>query len=94
MQKVLVTGATGHIGNVLIRELLAQGCVVRALVLPNDDCRALNSLNVEIVHGDITDPAELLYLPPLKDTSFMLDWELRKGATDGQKILHSRADYQ
>lgn len=57
---ILVTGATGHVGNVLVRELLTQGCVVRALVLPDDDCRPLNSLNVEIVHRDITNPSELL----------------------------------
>ncbi|MFC1907368.1 NAD-dependent epimerase/dehydratase family protein [Chloroflexota bacterium] len=56
----VVTGATGHVGNVLIRELLTQGCVVRALVLPDDDCRSLNSLNVEIVYGDITNLSELI----------------------------------
>ena len=27
---------------------------------PNDDCRALNNLNVEIVRGDITTPSEIL----------------------------------
>ena len=57
---IAVTGATGHVGNVLIRELLTEGCVVRALVLPDDDCRSLNGLNVEIVRGDITNSAELL----------------------------------
>ena len=56
---VIVTGATGHIGNVLIRELLAAGRVVRALVLPDDDKRPLAGLNVEIVYGDITDPESL-----------------------------------
>jgi dihydroflavonol-4-reductase len=56
---VIVTGATGHIGNVLVRELLAGGAVVRALVLPDDDKRPLASLNVEIVYGDITDPESL-----------------------------------
>jgi dihydroflavonol-4-reductase len=52
---VIVTGATGHIGNVLVRELLAGGAVVRALVLPDDDKRPLAGLNVEIVYGDTTD---------------------------------------
>jgi dihydroflavonol-4-reductase len=59
MEVIVVTGATGHLGNVLVRELLAQGQVVRALVLPDDDCRPLAGLNVEIAHGDITDPKSL-----------------------------------
>ena len=56
---VIVTGATGHIGNVLVRELLVEGVVVRVLVLPDDDERPLAGLNVEIVYGDITDPVSL-----------------------------------
>ena len=48
-----ITGATGHIGNVLVRELTARGQVVRALVLPNDDCRPLAGLDVEIIRGNV-----------------------------------------
>ena len=33
-------------------------------------------------------------LPPENESSFMLDWKLRKGALDGQKVLHARANYQ
>ncbi len=52
---IVVTGATGHVGNVLVRELVTSGQVVRALVMPDDDCRSLSGLNVEIVRGDVTD---------------------------------------
>lgn len=55
----LVTGATGHIGNVLLRELLAQGEAVRALVLPGEEWTALEGLPVEIVEGDVLDYASL-----------------------------------
>jgi dihydroflavonol-4-reductase len=51
---IVVTGATGHIGNVLVRELLSRGQTVRALVLPNDDLRPLHGLNTEIIYGDVT----------------------------------------
>jgi len=56
---IVVTGATGHIGNVLVRELLARGEAVRALVMPADDLRPLEGLEAEIVYGDVTHPPSL-----------------------------------
>ena len=56
---IVVTGATGHVGNVLVRQLTAQGQAVRALVMPDDDLRPLTGLDVEIVSGDVTDLASL-----------------------------------
>jgi dihydroflavonol-4-reductase len=52
---LLVTGATGHIGNVLVRELVQAGEKVRALVLKGEDLSPLSGLGVEIVEGDILD---------------------------------------
>jgi dihydroflavonol-4-reductase len=51
----LVTGATGHIGNVLVRELLARGEKVRALILPEESREPLKGLDVEAVEGDVLD---------------------------------------
>ena len=56
---IVVTGATGHVGNVLVRQLTAEGKAVRALVMPDDDLRPISGLDVEIVSGDVTDPASL-----------------------------------
>jgi len=56
---ILVTGGTGHIGNVLVRELLVQGENVRVLALPGEDLEPLRGLDVEIVHGDVLQPATL-----------------------------------
>jgi dihydroflavonol-4-reductase len=55
----LVTGATGHIGNVLIRKLLERGKKVRALVWCGEDDTPLRGLDVERVEGDVLDPASL-----------------------------------
>ncbi|MBI5460274.1 SDR family oxidoreductase [Methanobacterium sp.] len=52
---ILVTGATGHIGNVLVKKLTSSRMAVRVLILPGDDLRPLAGLDVEIVEGDITD---------------------------------------
>ncbi|HPU01834.1 MAG: NAD-dependent epimerase/dehydratase family protein [Firmicutes bacterium] len=56
---ILVTGATGHIGNVLVRELVARGEEVRALVLPGESCDSLKGLPIEMVVGNILDPETL-----------------------------------
>ena len=56
---ILVTGATGHVGNVLVRELLLAGESVRTMVLPGDDCMALEGLAVERVGGNVLDPPSL-----------------------------------
>ena len=55
----LVTGATGHIGNVLIRALLAEGKQVRAMDLPGESCDSLEGLSIEMVAADILDPESL-----------------------------------
>jgi dihydroflavonol-4-reductase len=55
----LVTGATGHIGNVLVRSLLERGRKVRALVRPGKHPLALQDLNVELAPGDVLDPDSL-----------------------------------
>ncbi len=56
---ILVTGATGHIGNVLVRELVARGEQVRALVLPGESCDSLSGLPIEMVVGNVLDPDTL-----------------------------------
>lgn len=55
MEQFIVTGATGHIGNVLVRKLCEQGQNVKVLALPNEDLSPLENLKVDIVFGDVTD---------------------------------------
>jgi dihydroflavonol-4-reductase len=55
----LVTGATGHIGNVLVRKLIAAGEAVRVLILPGEDTSPLLGLPLERVTGDVLDISSL-----------------------------------
>lgn len=57
--KVAVTGACGHIGNNLCKELLVQGFEIKALLL---ECEELNGPGIEVVRGNLLDKASLLEL--------------------------------
>ena len=54
---ILVTGATGLLGNNVVRLLLARGEAVRVLVRDGADPRPLAGLDLEIAQGDIRDAA-------------------------------------
>lgn len=56
MRTLGVTGASGRLGNVLIRRLIERGHRVRALCHPADDAESLAGLDVEIIRGSILDP--------------------------------------
>ncbi len=57
---IVITGATGHIGNVLVRELLARGKEVRAVIPPFEDTAPLEGLEVEKVEGDVRNVDSLI----------------------------------
>lgn len=56
---VLVAGATGGTGQHVVQQLLDQGYTVRALARDGDKARAMFGESVEVVVGDVTDPASL-----------------------------------
>ncbi len=57
-EKYLVTGAAGHLGSVIIRELLNRGKSVRALILPDE--KNLPEGDIEICRGDVRDKNSLV----------------------------------
>ncbi len=57
---ILVTGGNGFVGSAVVRTLLATGRQVRVLCRAGSNRQNLAGLNVEIVEGDLTDPASLI----------------------------------
>lgn len=53
--KAFVTGATGYIGQAVVRDLLAHHHAVRVLIRKTSDTRYLDDLTVERVYGDLRD---------------------------------------
>ncbi len=66
----VVTGASGHVGANLVRALLEEGRTVRVLV--HEHSEALAGLPVEVVRGDVRDPASLRRAFAGADTVFHL----------------------
>src|SRR4029077_4190759 len=57
--RVLVTGATGHLGPGVVRRLVENGYYVRALVRGLSRTTELERLGVELMYGDVRDPQSL-----------------------------------
>ncbi len=55
--KCFVTGATGHIGCVLVAELVRQGHDVTALIRKTSDISLIDGLGISYAYGDINDEA-------------------------------------
>jgi uncharacterized protein YbjT (DUF2867 family) len=72
MSIFVVAGATGHVGSVVARELLAAGHKVRAIVRNVDKAKALAGQGAELVSGELSDGAFLTRALRGADGAFLL----------------------
>jgi len=54
-RKVLLVGATGHLGGKVVQALLARNMPVRAMVREGTDASRLMAQGVEVIRGDLRD---------------------------------------
>ena len=87
----LVTGATGYIGGRLVRALHERGERVRCMARQPDTARARLHPDVEIVRGDVLDPASLASALAGVDTAFYL---VHAMATPGEFASEEREGAQ
>lgn len=57
--RVLVSGANGFVGSAVCLALLRHGYAVRALARTTSDTASLDDLDIELVRGDLLNPASL-----------------------------------
>lgn len=88
--KVAITGASGHIGNCLTRELVKQGAEVKTLVHRIDS--DLKDLNVELIKGDLLDPASLNILCTDVDYVFHLAARISIDEKDRNMVYRTNVD--
>jgi dihydroflavonol-4-reductase len=88
----LVTGGTGFVGANLVRELLREGATVRVLARPGGDRRALAGLPVEIVDGDLLDPASLRRAVSGIATVFHAAADYRLWVPDARVVYRTNVD--
>ncbi|MEW6432881.1 MAG: NAD-dependent epimerase/dehydratase family protein [Myxococcota bacterium] len=89
---LIVTGATGHLGNVLVRALLGRGRPVRAVVQPGDDLTPLAGLPVEVVRADVNERPALLAAFEGGDVVFHLAGIVSIGAGGDARMVRVNVD--
>src|ERR1039458_8233228 len=70
--KILVTGATGNVGSLVVTELLKRGAEVRALVRKQPEAGKLPA-GVEVAIGDLLDPVSVERAMQGADKLFLLN---------------------
>ncbi len=95
MARVVVIGATGRIGRIAVRQLLARGLEVRALTRDAERARQLLGAEVEVHPGDVRRPASLAGLGKGMDAAVLAlgtrSYYGKNGnaAVDGQGVAHA-----
>ncbi len=90
--RVLVTGASGFVGSAVARALLAAGHEVRALVRPTSPRGNLDGLPLDVVEGDMRDPASVRAALDGVGHLFHVAADYRLWAPDANEIVRANLE--
>ena len=90
--RALVTGATGFVGSAVARALLREHWQVRTLVREHSDRRNLQSLEAEIVVGDLADRASLERAMGNCQALFHVAADYRLGAREPAQLYRTNVE--
>jgi dihydroflavonol-4-reductase len=90
--KALVTGATGFVGAAVSRALLRDRWQVRVLARRGSDRRNLQSLNIDVFEGDLTDSDSLQRAAQDCDGLFHVAADYRLGARDSAELYRTNVE--
>ena len=65
----VITGARGHLGNTIVRQLYKENNEIRTFVLPTDDPQILKDLNCKVFFGDVCNKDDLEKLFDIPENS-------------------------
>jgi dihydroflavonol-4-reductase len=88
--KVAVTGASGHVGNVLCRDLAVKGIEVNALV--HKDENDLVNIGAQIIKGDLLDPPSLEKLCEGVDVVYHLAAKIAIDERERKKVYETNVN--
>jgi len=87
--KVLVTGATGNTGSLLVPALLKAGVDVRVFVRDEAKAKPLMDLGVEVVTGDLDEPETILPAVKNIDKIYLLTWNGETALKQAQNVINA-----
>lgn len=92
MDKILVTGGTGFIGNHIVRRLCCENFSVRVLARPTSPLDCLKSLPVEVATGDLSDKESLKPAVEGCQVVFHVAADYRLWAAHPEELYRSNVD--
>jgi len=90
--RALVTGATGFVGAAVARALLQEGWQVNALARKSSDRRNLQNLPLQVIEGDLSDPASLDRALSDCQGLFHVAADYRLGAPDPRQLYQTNVE--